>query len=312
LDRRFWTLPLAPLRVAAVWLLYLLMRLLVLLPLSWQLEICMALGGASRHLAGRRRRIVDKNLELCFPELDSAERDAIARDHFRALGASLCEMAMGWYGAVDYIESRTDIEGLDHLQAALARGRGVILFSGHFTSFEIVFPVLARHCPRLCGMYKAQRNPIMNRIMTRGRGRSVDRQLVNNNPRDMLRELKQNSVFWYASDQSFAEKGAVIIPFFNEPAMTNTAIGRIARMSGATVLPYLARRLPDRAAYSLTIGAPLEDFPSGDPVFDTKRLVMSLENQVRQCPEQYWWIHQRFKSRPAPLPDVYASADEPV
>lgn len=305
-DRQFWARPFATLRYLAVWSLYLLMRLLVVLPWRWQIRLC-SLGGAfARLIAPGRRRVVETNLRLCFPELDESARKRLTRQHFRALGASLAEMAMGWYGSADRIHELVEIEGLEHLEAALARGHGAILHSGHFTSFEIFFPELRKHCPRLTGMYKAQRNPVMNEIMTAGRMRSVDRLFSNDEVRGMVRELKSNSVFWYAADQRYASKGAALIPLFGEPALTNTAISRIARISGAAVLPYFPRRLPDWRGYRLTIAPPLDDFPSDDPVADTRRLVARLETFVREAPEQYWWVHKRFKGRPPPLPDVYA------
>jgi KDO2-lipid IV(A) lauroyltransferase len=212
---------------------------------------------------------------------------------------------MGWFGNKDTIRRRVRIEGLEHLEAALARGRGVILFSAHFTPFEFFWPALRDHCTRLGGMYKAQTNPIMNRIMTAGRGRSYDVQFEKDNVREMLRELKRNSVVWYASDQSYGGKGSALIPFFGVPAMTNTAISRIARMSRAAILPYFCKRLPDNT-YAMTIGAPPPNLPSDDPIGDVRRLTGLIEDYIRTCPEQYWWIHQRFKGRPPPHPDLYA------
>jgi KDO2-lipid IV(A) lauroyltransferase len=141
--------------------------------------------------------------------------------------------------------------------------------------------------------------------MNKGRGRFYDTLFSKDSLREMLRNLRDNAVVWYASDQSYGGKSSALIPFFNEPAMTNTAISRIAKASGAAVLPYFCRRLPDDT-YEMSIGAPLPDLPSDDEVRDTRRLTQVLESYIRLCPEQYWWIHQRFKGRPAPLPDLYA------
>ncbi|HLF09972.1 MAG TPA: lysophospholipid acyltransferase family protein, partial [Gammaproteobacteria bacterium] len=126
----------------------------------------------------------------------------------------------------------------------------------------------------------------------------------------MLRNLAHNAVVWYASDQSYGGKGSALIPFFGEPAMTNTAISRIAKASGAVVLPYFCRRLSGGATYVVNIGAPLEGLPSEDHELDTRRLTGLLEDYIRTCPEQYWWIHQRFKGRPAPHPDIYSVASQ--
>jgi KDO2-lipid IV(A) lauroyltransferase len=215
-------------------------------------------------------------------------------------------MAMGWFGSAEAVRARVRIEGASHLAAAIAKGRGVILFSAHFTTFEFFWAALAPLCPRLCAMYKWQRNPVMNRMMNRGRGRYFDTLFAKDNVREMLRSLRDNAVVWYASDQSYGGKGSVLLPFFGEPAMTNTAIGRIAKASGAVVLPYFCRRLGD-GQYVMSIGAPLDGLPSGDEAADTRRLTRLLEDYIRLAPEQYWWIHQRFKGRPAPLPDLYAA-----
>jgi KDO2-lipid IV(A) lauroyltransferase len=249
-----------------------------------------------------------RNLEVCFPELSESERARLLKAHFEALGASMIEMAMGWFGSIATLRQLVRVDGAEHLAAALEKGRGVILFSGHFTSFELLFPVLASLCSRLCGMYKPPRNPVMHWMMNIGRGRSFDHQFAKDSVRGMLRELASNSVFWYASDQKYSSKGGALLPFFGEPAMTNTAISRIARISGAVVLPYNSRRLPGDARYELHIGPPLQQFPSDDPIHDTARLVAILEEDVRRCPEQYWWVHKRFKDRPAPYPDIYRAA----
>jgi len=310
--RRFWSLPLAAPRFVAAWLAYVAMRALVLLPFEWQLEIGRRLGRIAWRMMGRRRRIAERNIELCMPELSPAERAALVERHFEALGASLAETAMGWFGPVDEIKRRVTINGEEHLRSALERGRGVILYSAHFTSLEFNVPALRPLCPRISGMYKEQRNPVVNRVMARGRSRNVDETFAKDNVRAMIRSLARNSVVWYASDQSYGRKGSALVPFFGVPAMTNTAICRIAARTGAVVLPYFYRRLPNEARYVVDILPPLENFPSDDPVGDVTRLNRRLEEYIRLCPEQYLWIHQRFKGRPAPYPDVYEAVRRPA
>ena len=300
-------MPYAALRYAAVWALYGFMRAAVCLPVDWQLAVGKRLGGLSRAMHRGRRLIVERNLEICFPELTAPAREALSRAHFAAVGASVVEMAMGWFGSLATIRRRVRIIGAEHLAAAKARGRGVILYSGHYTTFEFCFPVVRELTGRLCGMYKEARNPIMNKIMEKGRARSIDHLFAHDSVRDMFRELAANSVVWYASDQSYSHKGSALLPFFGEPAMTNTAISRLARISGAVVLPYACRRL-ENAHYEATFGAPLADFPSTDPARDTLRLVTTIEDFVRACPEQYLWIHRRFKGRPPPYPDPYTES----
>ena len=302
----FWTTKFATLRYAVGWLGYAWMRVVALLPFGVQMALGRGLGRMAYALLPDRRRIAARNIDACLRDLPAEERQRILKLHFESLGLSLVEMAMGWFGPIEAVRERVHIEGVEHLEAALAKGSGVILFGAHFTPFEFMWPALKSICPTLAGMYKWQRNPVMNRAMQRGRGRSYDQQIAKDNVREMIRTLRANAVFWYASDQSYGGKGSVLLPFFGEPAMTNTAIGRIARASGATILPYHCRRLPNDR-YLMTIGAPLEGVPSGDDAADTRALTGKIEDYIRLCPEQYWWIHQRFKGRPAPLPDLYAA-----
>jgi Kdo2-lipid IVA lauroyltransferase/acyltransferase len=302
----FWSTKFALPRYAVVWLGYAAMRLIVRLPFSWQMTLGRSLGRAAYVLLPARRHIAARNIAACLPELSPERRARLLEQHFESLGLSVVEMSMGWFGDPEAVRSRVSIEGAEHLAQALAAGRGVILFSAHFTTFEFFWPALRPLCTQLCGMYKTQRNPVMNRVMNQGRRRYYDVLFAKDNVRQMLRSLRENSVVWYATDQSYGGRGSALLPFFGEPAMTNTAIARIAKTSGAAVLPYFCRRV-DGGRYVMNIGAPLDGWPSGDDVADTRRYVVLLEDYIRRCPEQYWWIHQRFKGRPEPLPDFYAS-----
>jgi Kdo2-lipid IVA lauroyltransferase/acyltransferase len=306
-KREFWNVRLAWLRYAAAWLGVACLRTMVLLPFRWQLALGKALGRAALKLLPERRLIADRNLAVCFPAMPRVDREALVHAHFEALGASVVEMAMGWFGSAQRVRRLIRVEGAEHLAAALARGKGVILFSAHFTTFELFWPALAPLCSELCGMYKSQRNPVMNKVMTAGRGRNYSELFAKDNVRAMLRSLRRNAVVWYATDQSFTGKGSSLVPFFGEPAMTNTAVSRIAKVSGAAVLPYFCRRQDD-ADYVMSIGAPIEGLPSGDEVEDMNKFTRLLEAYIRTCPAQYWWIHQRFKGRPAPYPDIYGAA----
>ena len=281
------------------------MRATVKLPYSMQLALGKRIGKLMYLTLRVRRLVAQRNIELCFPELSAADRETLLRRHFEAVGASTAEMSMAWFGSERVIHQLVRIEGREHLINALQRGKGVILFSGHFTTFEFFFSVLKDYCPLLCGMYKIQRNPMMNEVMHRGRSRTFDELFPKTSVRTMLRCLARNGVVWYASDQSYGRKQSALIPFFNQPAMTNTAIGRIAKSSGATVLPYFCRRLSNDTGYVMNIGPPLEGFPSDDPIEDMRRLTGLLEDYIRLCPEQYFWIHRRFKGRPEPYPDIY-------
>jgi KDO2-lipid IV(A) lauroyltransferase len=296
------------LKRCAAWLLYAWMRTIVLLPLRWRLGLGKALGTLVGILLPARRRVAERNLEVCFPELGPQQRQELLKKHLQSAGAGLTETAMGWFGSKPAIRRLVRVEGEEHLRRALAKGRGVILFSGHFTAIELFFPVLELLCPRLSGMYKPPHNAFMDEVARKGRQRNVPELFPTSGVRMMLKSLAQNAVVWYASDQRYTGKYSALVPFFGEPAMTNTAVSRIARISGAVVLPFFGRRNADDSGYVMTIGAPVAGVPSGDRIEDTRRLTRALEDYVRICPDQYWWVHERFKGRPEPYADIYERA----
>ena len=289
------------------WLVYGYMRSIVLLPLSWQLALGRVLGRCLNSILFPKRRIADRNLAVCFPELSVKARKRLRLKHFESIGMAVTEMAMAWFGSEALMRQVTTINGAEHLQRALSRGKGVILFSGHFTTLEFPFAALRPLCPRVCGMYREQRNEMWNVLMHKGRRRNIDELFPKDSVRAMIRALKENAVVWYAPDQSYRKKNSALVPFFGEPAMTNTATSRIAALTGATVLTFFCRRREDNSGYVIDIGEPLENFPTDDLVADTTRLMLALADYIRGCPDQYCWIHQRFKGRPEPYPDIYGA-----
>jgi KDO2-lipid IV(A) lauroyltransferase len=251
-------------------------------------------------------RIARRNLELCLPELTVEERERLLRQHFRSIGIGIFETAMSWWSSDERIRKLTRFEGTEHLEAALARGRGAILLSAHFTTLEIGARAL---CARVAAsvMYRPTRNVVLERFLMRLRGKQAKRAIPRDDVRTLISALKANEPVWYAPDQSYRKKGAEMVPFFNIPAATNTATSRLARMTGAAVLPYFPERLPGARGYRMVIQPMLENFPTEDQVADARRFNQLIEAQVRHVPAQYLWIHRRFKGLTADYPDYYAS-----
>jgi KDO2-lipid IV(A) lauroyltransferase len=198
-------------------------------------------------------------------------------------------------------------EGLEHLQAALAKGKGALLYTGHFTPLEICASMIKTQVPLYAFMFKPRRNPLMNALQSRGRGGYAHLSVASDDVREMLDLLARNAVVWYSPDQVRVDSGE-LVPFFSQPAMTSTAPTRLARLSGATIVPLFFRRLPADSGYLLRFHAPLPDLPSRDAIADTTRLTAVLEGFIRECPEQYFWTHRKFKDRPG-SPDAYG--DDP-
>lgn len=287
------------------WLGLALLRLSCYLPYRVQLGIGKALGRLAHGIARERRAITRRNIELCFPELTPGERDALALQHFEALGASLIELALGRWASDEKLEAMTRIEGAEHIRRALDEGHGVILLSAHFTSLEISGRVLSKHCPPFDCVYRKHRNPFVTELLRSSRERSARATIEKNDIKSMVRSLREGVPVWYAPDQSYGRKQSALLPFFGVPSMTNTATGNLARLGKAVAVPFFPRRLPE-GGYVLTILPPIEGLPSDDPVEDTRKYVEILERQIRLAPEQYYWIHRKFKNRPEPLPDPYA------
>lgn len=303
------TLSLTPFRAPRYWPLWLLwyaLRLASRLPFKRQLQFGRSLGRLFRVVAVRKRRTVRRNLAVCFPEFGDAEREQLLKEHFAAVGISFFEMAMAWFWPIEKLRALIRVEGKEHLAAALAKDKGVLLLSAHFTCLEIGVSILQDISTQCSCMYRPQRNAMMDMIIKRGRSRFAHMQIARDNVRALIKRLRAKDVVAYMPDQTYLGSQSTLLPFFGEPAVTNTATSKIARISGAPMLTYFFRRLPDDSGYVVDIGPPLDGFPSDDPVADTRLIVSRLEQYIRRAPEQYLWLYKKFKGRPEPWPDLYA------
>ena len=273
--------------------------------IPWPLQrgLGRALGGLLRRLLGSRRRIAERNLQLCFPELDDDARARLLRGHFHSLGIALFEFARAWWGSVAPLRRGLVVEGLEHMQAARADGRGVIVVSGHFTTLEVCGRLMCEHVP-LAGMYRPHSQPAMEWAVRRGRARYAAAMFPKQDLRGSVRHLKRGGLLWYAPDQDPSRGDAVYVPFFGQPAHSLTSTHQLARMSGAAVLLFEHRRRDD-GGYTLRLSPAFEDFPSRDATADTARVMAGIEDMARAAPGQYLWIHRRFKRRPDGV-DVYS------
>lgn len=295
---------LAP-RYWLTWLGLGVLRVLAFLPFPLMLRLGRLLGLALRHLPTSFNAIARRNLELCLPELSQQQREALLREHFASLGMGLMEIPLAWWSSPARLARLVKVEGTEHLQAAAARGRGVILLTAHFTPLEMAGRALASVRP-VSFLYRPTRNEVLAYALGRYRCAHGGHPIPKDDIRAFITALKRDECVWYAPDQSYRNKGAEMVPWFGILAATNTLTSRLARMTGATVLPYFFQRLPGTQGYRAVIHPPFENFPSDCPAADTERFNRMVEAQVRLVPEQYLWIHRRFKGLSRDYPDYYA------
>ena len=295
LAPRHWP---AWLGVAVIWLI-------ARLPLAASRWLGRCAGELVRRIPSARRRIAAANIALCFPELDAAARQALIDANLRDIGQMMIEFALGWMASDRRTASLpTRIEGLEHLEEARAGGKGVLLVGGHFSHLELCARLVSQRM-RIAGMYRRMDSTVFEWVVLRARLHYADAMFDKDDIRGTVKYLRNGGTLWYAPDQDMRSKETVFVPFFGVPAATITATHHLARMSGAVVIPFFHRRLPGNQGYVLRLGAPLADFPGSDVRDDTARVNTCIEQMVREAPEQYLWVHKRFKTRPPGQPPVY-------
>ncbi|MDO1529304.1 LpxL/LpxP family Kdo(2)-lipid IV(A) lauroyl/palmitoleoyl acyltransferase [Fulvimonas sp. R45] len=281
------------------------LRLVARLPRPALMALGRALGMLAQRFPSPRRRVAEANIALCFPELDPSAQAALVDAHLRDIGLMMVEFALGWMGSDEAIARvPMRIEGLEHLEAARAQGRGVLLVGGHFSHLELCARLVSQRI-RIAGMYRRMDSAVFEWAVLRARLDYADAMFEKDDIRGTVKYLRAGGTLWYAPDQDMRSKDSVFVPFFGVPAATITATHHLARMGNARVVPFFHRRLPGDAGYVLRLGAPLENLPGTDVLDDTARVNACIEQMVREAPEQYLWVHKRFKTRPPGQPGLY-------
>lgn len=283
--------------LAVIWLLH-------FLPLALLAPVGRAFGMLLYALAHERRKVAQTNLRLCFPALSEAEHVALARRHFRAFGRSLVEHGILWWSSRERVQRLIRIEGLEHWRAVA--DRPVIWLAPHFVGLDMGGIRLGSEY-RVASVYSHQKNPVFDAILYHGRTRFVMPELFSRQQgmRPLVKAMRQGLPFYYLPDMDFGERDSIFVPFFGVPAATITGLSRIARLAGAVVVPAVTRQLPGSDGYELRFYPAWENFPSEDAEADARRMNAFIEERVREMPEQYFWLHKRFKTRPPGEPRFY-------
>jgi KDO2-lipid IV(A) lauroyltransferase len=286
------------------WLLVALLWLLGHLPRPVGRLLVRPLGPLMRIALASRRRIAERNIAACLPELDAAGQKRLLRESFDALARMAVETAWCWAARPRDLSGLVELRGIEHVRAAAEDRRGVLLVTAHVTCLEMGARALGLQFEGQ-GMYRPLKNPVVEWYQNRGRSAYATGMIPKRDLRSAIRLLRRGGLLWYAPDQDFGAKQSVFAPFFGFRTATLTVTHRLPALTGCQVLVMMPRY--DRASgrYVVEITPPVEDFPTDDPVADLGRINALLERQVRKAPEQYWWVHRRFKTRPEGEPDFY-------
>lgn len=285
---RFLGLPV----VALLWVLHLL-----------PMPILGALGrgfGWLLYLAGhQRRKVVSINLAWCFPELGPAEREQLVRRHFEVLGRSLLERSVLWWGSRARLDRLIQVDGAEKIRALLDEKQAVILLAPHFVGLDAGGVAVTSRF-NIVSIYASQTSALFDRLLLRGRQRFGDQLLLSRHDgaRATVKAMKSGRPFYYLPDLNMRRRDSIFVPFFGIPTATITGLSRLSRAAGAVVVPCVTRMLPGRLGYRVEIGDPWENFPTSNVEADTARMNAWIESAIRTMPEQYYWVHRRFKTRP--------------
>ncbi len=263
------------------------------LPFSLLARVGSATGAVLFWLIPERRKVTRINVDKCFPGKTPAERERLARAHFRAFCRAFVEQGVLWWSSRERIEQLVTLEGLEHLQP----GKRTIVFAPHFVGFEATLARLSLDRP-VAMMYSRQKDPVFEAQLLRGRtrfnGRMYPRQA---GIKTGIEVIESGVLYYYLPDLDFGPKRSVFVPFFGVPAATVTGLAYIARTTGAAVVPCVTRMLP-QGGYVARLYPAWSGFPSGDELADARRMLAFIEERVLEMPEQYFWLHKRFKTRP--------------
>lgn len=293
-----------------IWLAFGLWRGITALPYPMLLIMGKGIGLLVHRFPSRRKTIAFRNIQLCFPELSDAQHRTMLRENFKSVGMALLEVGMAWWWSRKRFAKLLQFEGLENLSALEGSGQGVMLLGIHYTTLEVGAAGISSVF-QMDGMYRAHGNPVYDFLQARGRlSKGIGDNMVfeRRDVRGTMKALKNGRSLWYGPDQDYGLGQGLFAPFFGIQAATVYATARFAEKTGAAVVPFSHIRLPGTQGYKITVHPALKDFPTGDDLADATRINEIIEEFVRLEPEQYLWVHRRFKNRPEGEPDLYQVA----
>ncbi|TVP55372.1 MAG: lipid A biosynthesis acyltransferase [Halomonadaceae bacterium] len=286
------------------WLAVFVLYLLSFLPMSAKQRWGAALGRLLNRKFHSRRKVAQRNVSLCFPEMPPEEQRQLVEDSFIACSRGVLETTHAWWRDMKPHEKNTQVFGIEHAEEAVRRGKGLLLIGAHYSIFDFALPLIASRLQKPGYMYRPNDNPVIDRTIEKGRRRHYGIRSFNKRQlKEMMAFLADGGQVWYACDQDFGKKSQVFTPFFGIPAACITTPSFIARESGASVICVSHLRTPD-GGYQISF-SPIQENFGQDPQQDTAVWNGFIEATIRRYPEQYLWMHKRFKTRPEGEGPVY-------
>jgi len=278
--------------------------LITRLPVRWRLNLGKGIGRLIYAFPSKLKHITEVNIRMCFPELSVEKQQKLAKDNFESLGIGVIEAAMSWWLPDEKLKHLFNIRGLEYVEEAFAKGKGIILLGPHFTCLEMVGRLISMHYS-FAVMYRPHKKRLIAFIQERFRQKHYLQAIPRNRVRQLIRALNNNIAIWYAYDVDGGKKRSVFASFFGVPTASLTSVSRLVRMSDAAVIPISFFRRDDHFNYEIILYPPIDHFPTNDLQQDAEKLNAALEIAIREKPEQYVWQYKRFKTRPEGEPRVY-------
>lgn len=290
-----WSDFLAP-KYWSTWLVIGFLRVLGLLPFAIGSSLGRGLGSLLYYMAKRRRHIVEVNIRLCFPELNEQEHSTLVKKVMQANAVGIVDAAWAYWGNIEKIKSVTTLKGFDLIARAQEKGKGVILLGAHFSTLDLGGLLFSFSGQQAALVYRQHNNPLMDYMICKKRSR-FSRVIERKKFRDMLRTMRNNQCLWYAPDQDFGAKGAVFVPFFGQTAATITATTNMIGLNDSPIVMLSHHRRENDEGYIIEAST-IDGLPSGNEEEDARIINQAIEREVRKAPEQYMWVHRRFKTQP--------------
>ena len=303
-----WRSYLAP-KHWTTWLVVGLFKLISWLPFRWQMSLGKLIGAIAHRTMKSRRKIVERNLEICFPALDASEQAELVKQHFDHLGKMLVETCLAWWASDQFLYSKTTFHGVEHVQTAIDSGKGILCLTAHMGPIDLGGRLITRDCPRAAASYRPDlKRPLITDWLHYARTNySGISALSRDDIKGMLRHLKAGNTLWYGPDQDIIGGSYVFVPFFGQQTNTTMAISKLAGRTDSVILPYHAIRKEENGdiRYEIHFEAPWTDAKTSDELTIATRYNAMVERWATANPAQYYWVHKRFKTRPEGESSLY-------